>query len=105
MLLAIGGQTFLKKGVDSLELSLNINSIIKTLMSPWVFTGFLFYGLSSILWLFTLKRFPLSVAYPALSLTYVAIVIVSAYFFKEPITGSKIAGILFILGGVFLLFR
>lgn len=105
MLLAIVGQVFLKKGVLASHLSLNLNTILSTIFSPLTFIGFLFYGISSIIWLFVLQKFPLSVAYPALSLTYIAIVLISVFIFKEPLTTSKVAGIVLIMLGVFMLFR
>jgi len=105
MILAIAGQLFLKGGVMASSLSLNFNSIITTLFSPKVFLGFTLYGISSIIWLFALKKFPLSVAYPALSMTYIVVVLFSYLLFKEPLTANKIIGMLLIVGGVFILFR
>ena len=105
MVLAIMGQFFLKKGIIASTLTPNISSFLKTVISPYVFLGFLMYGASSIFWLFVLQKFPLSIAYPALSLTYVVIVILSTLFLKEPITSFKISGMLFIILGVYFLFK
>ena len=93
MILAVIGQFFIKKGVTVSSLALNFGSIVNTLFNPSVFFGFLIYGISAIIWLFVLKRFDLSVAYPALSLTYVAIVILSAKYYGEPLTLFKSIGI------------
>jgi drug/metabolite transporter (DMT)-like permease len=105
MILGIVGQFLIKKGVAETSPSLNISSILSTLFNPFSFFGFFAYGVSSIIWLFVLQKFPLSVAYPALSLTYVAIVILSARYFDEPLTLFKSIGIILIIGGVYLLFR
>lgn len=105
MSLAVLGQFLLKKGVLASTLTPSMESVVKTLFSPYVFTGFATYAISSIIWLFVLQKFPLSVAYPALSLTYVAIVILSFLFLKEPLTSIKIAGILLIILGVYFLFK
>lgn len=105
MFLAIVGQFLLKKGVVSADLAPTIKSVSKTIFSPLVLAGFISYGISSIIWLFVLQKFPLSIAYPALSLTYVAIVILSILIFKEPFTIYKSAGIIFIILGVYLLFK
>ena len=105
MVLAVIGQFLLKKGVLASTLIPTFESIFKTLLSPLVLAGFLAYGVSSVIWLFVLQKFPLSVAYPALSLTYVAIVILSIVFLKEPFSPPKIAGIILIIFGVYLLFR
>ena len=105
MLMAIAGQFFLKKGVLSSTLTPNIESVVRTLLSPYILFGFSFYGASSIIWLFVLQKFPLSVAYPALSLTYIAIVILSVVVLKESVSGMKIIGIILIVSGVSLIFK
>lgn len=105
MTLAIVGQLCLKKGVMGSSLNADMLSIFRTLFSPTVFIGFMLYGISSIVWLFVLKKFPLSVAYPALSLTYVAVVAISILVFKETFTINKVIGVLLIISGVIVLFR
>jgi drug/metabolite transporter (DMT)-like permease len=105
MSLAVIGQFLLKKGVLASSLTANLDSIFKTIFSPYVFFGFFVYAASSIIWLFVLQKFPLSVAYPALSLTYVVIVILSIFLLKEPVTSVKIAGMFFIVLGVYFLFK
>lgn len=105
MTLAVVGQFFLKKGVTASTLAPNLKSIVETLFNPAVLVGFISYGASSIIWLFVLQKFPLSVAYPALSLTYVAIVLISVYFLKEPFTVSKLIGMTLIVLGVYFLFK
>lgn len=105
MILAIVGQFFLKKGVIASSLTPSIESIAKTLFSPFVLLGFITYGASSIIWLFVLQKFPLSVAYPALSLTYLAIVAISILVLKEPVTTFKMAGVALIIAGVYLIFK
>jgi multidrug transporter EmrE-like cation transporter len=105
MFLAVGGQLLLKKGVLASSLSADLGSILKTLFSPLIFLGLTAYGVSAVVWLFVLQKFPLSVAYPALSLTYIAIVFISIYLFKEPFTTFKILGVFLIIIGVYFLFK
>jgi multidrug transporter EmrE-like cation transporter len=105
MVLAIIGQFLLKRGVLASSLEPNFLSIAKTVFSPLVLLGFIMYGASSMIWLFVLQKFPLSVAYPALSLTYVVIVILSFLFLKEPVTSFKTAGLVLIVLGVYFLFK
>ncbi len=103
MFLAVVGQFALKKGISSSVLSFNLESIVKTLFSPMVFFGFCLYGFSSIIWLFVLQKFPLSVAYPSLALTYIFVLIFSVLFFKESFSVAKIAGVLLIFLGVWVI--
>ena len=105
MVIAIFGQMFLKKGVTLTNFNSNIVSIISTILTPTLMLGFFFYGVSAILWLFVLKSFPLSVAYPSLSLTYVFVVFLSSVFFGENITITKIIGVVLIFSGVFFINR
>jgi len=80
-------------------------NLLEILLSPLIIIGFILYGLSAIIWLFILKRLPLSVAYPSLSLGYVLLIIVSSRVLNEPITSFKIIGSLLIVFGVYLLFK
>lgn len=103
--LGVVGQLFLKSGLAQREISLSFNSLISTILSPKVFAGFFSYGLSSIVWLFVLKKFPLSVAFPSLSMSYVVIMVLSWKLFNEQLTINKIGGCLLITLGVCLLFK
>lgn len=105
MSLAITGQLAFKHGLNGIELALSPASILRTIFTPYVFLGFAMYGISSIIWLFVLERFPLSIAYPALALSYVLIVFASFIFLQEPLTINKIIGSFIILIGVIVLFR
>lgn len=105
MTLAIVGQLSFKHGLNNQTLAANIETILKVIFTPYVFIGFMCYGISSIIWLFVLERFPLSIAYPALALSYVLIVLLSFIVLKEPLTVNKVIGSLIIVTGVFVLFR
>lgn len=105
MLLAVLGQFALKKGLEGSEMTFGAISILKTIFTPMVFFGFLMYGISSIVWLFVLQRFPLSVAYPSLAMTYVVVVVLSASILGEPLTIFKALAVALIMGGVILINR
>jgi len=105
MSLAITGQFLLKKGVSLSSLSPNFLSIVSTIFTPLVFLGLTMYALSSVVWLFVLQKFPLSIAYPSLALTYVVVVLLSIFILKEPFTLMKLTGVILIFLGVFCLYR
>ena len=69
------------------------------------FLGFLIYGIAAIFYIISLKDIPLSVAYPMLSITYIITIFTSYYFFKEPITATKLIGVALILCGLFFISR
>ena len=103
MLLAAFGQIILKKGVSSVNLSINAVLILKALFSPLIFLGLLLYACSAVTWLFALKSFPLTIAVPSLTLSYVLVFIYGSFFLKEATIPANYIGLLLIIFGVVLL--
>jgi len=104
------GQLLLKTGINqaggkSTEVgSIALVNAIRSIGSPWVFTGFVCYGISSILWLMILKKVQLSWAYPMISLSYVFVVLLSALILHErPHWTITIPGLVLIIAGVSLI--
>ena len=96
------GQIFFKKGMSVIG-AFYIKDIIKILFNPWIFSGFVFYGSSSIIWLYSLSKFQLSSIYPLLSLGYIITCFAGVYLFNESITKTNILGIALICIGVILI--
>jgi multidrug transporter EmrE-like cation transporter len=67
--------------------------------------GMVCYGGSLCVWLAALSKAPVSVAYPMLSLGYVAVALVAALSLGEILSPAKIIGIGLICAGVALLSR
>jgi multidrug transporter EmrE-like cation transporter len=67
--------------------------------------GMVCYGASLGVWLAALSKAPVSVAYPMLSLGYVAVAGVSAVWLGESLSVAKVLGIALICGGVVLVSR
>lgn len=72
---------------------------------PHIMGGMACYVLSLAVWIVGLSRVPVSVAYPMLSIGYVVNVLAAWWLFGESITLTKIAGIGFIIIGVWLIAR
>lgn len=70
-----------------------------------IVVGLFLYGISTIIWIMALKKLELSYAYPLLSISYIFILIASYFFFNEPISWLRIAGVLFIMIGISLVAR
>lgn len=96
------GQVFFKKGMLVLG-GFDFTKIFSILFSPSILLGFLFYGSSSILWLYVLSKFELSKIYPVLSLSYIGTLFAGYFLFGEAITFNKIIGILLICFGIIFL--
>ena len=72
---------------------------------PHIAGGMACYVMSLAVWIAGLSRVPVSIAYPMLSLGYVVNVIAAWWLFGESITAQKLAGIGFIIIGVWLIAR
>lgn len=106
VMLGTTAQLFLKTGMSRVKMGDGIESFsaaLQAIPNPMVLTGFLLYGVSSILWLVILKRAPLSMAYPMISLSYVLVVSLSALILREKITSLTVLGLIFICCGVTLI--
>jgi multidrug transporter EmrE-like cation transporter len=49
-------------------------------------------GLQAAVWPFALRRYPLSVAYMAMSIVYINLLIIAHFIFQEPLTGPNLLG-------------
>lgn len=98
--LGAAGQLCLKNGVNLLGENVPIVEILKGIFTPYVFTGFLLYGLSSLIYLWVLSKLSLSFAYPFVALSFVMVMIASWALLGETLPPLRIAGAAFILLGV-----
>lgn len=84
----------------------NIGRAAWSLALEWhIFTGLVCYVMSVAIWLLVLSRTEVSVAYPMSSLGYIATAVVAWYLFDEPMTPMRVAGIIIIMIGVYLIAR
>ncbi len=108
ILLAVAGQLLMKRGMmlfGAFPASQILFKIIPMFLNPFVFFGFVCFGLSSIFWLIVLSRLPLSLVYPMVSVAYVLVALASMLFFKETVSLVRWAGIAVIIAGVVLISR
>jgi uncharacterized membrane protein len=75
---------------------------VKLLSSPWILSSFAAGGLAALAYLLALQRLELSRAYPVMSLSFVLVLLFSAWLFGEAVTLPKVLGIMLILAGLFL---
>ena len=104
-------QLFLKAGVTpggpipfSLEgLGMLLRRILTT---PLILAGYAVGVLTGLLWLTALSRLEISLASPAVAgLYFILLLFASRFLLSESITPGRWAGVLLILGGIFLLAR
>lgn len=95
-LLAIAGQLCIKTGSGA-------GTLTKILWSPWLWGGLAGYFVSMILWVYSLTKVPLGVAYAFTSLTFVGVYIASFFVLKEAVTAPKILALALIVSGFLIL--
>jgi drug/metabolite transporter (DMT)-like permease len=61
------------------------------------------FALASLLWMWIVKVFPFSMAYPMVSLSYVFGMLAAIVFFHEEVSMMKWAGVILIVLGCFLI--
>ena len=61
------------------------------------------FAMASLLWMYIVKMFPFSVAYPMVSMSFVIGMIAAVVFFHEQVSLSKWAGVLLIVAGCLLI--
>lgn len=79
-------------------------TFVRSVLVNWQFAlcG-LCYLTCSLLWMYIVKNFPLSQAYPMASLGFVFGMIASIVFFHETVDTAKWIGVALIMGGCFLI--
>jgi multidrug transporter EmrE-like cation transporter len=74
--------------------------LARLLLNPWVLSALAAGLLASVSWMAAMTRLELSHAYPFMSLAFVLVMLCSAWFFSEPITPLKVAGITLVVLGI-----
>ena len=69
-------------------------------LNPWVVSGLFAAVLASLAWMATLTKFPLSFAYPFMSLSFIGVMFASAALFSEALTVPKVAGMALVVLGL-----
>jgi multidrug transporter EmrE-like cation transporter len=76
--------------------------LFRLVLNPWVLSGFFAAFIASLTWMAAMTKFPLSHAYPFMSLAFVLVMFLSAIFFQEPLTWPKVVGMTFIVAGIWI---
>ncbi|AQV98074.1 4-amino-4-deoxy-L-arabinose transferase [Cupriavidus necator] len=110
VLLNAAAQLLLKAGVNTIgAITLERGTLLLTalrVLTQWpVLAGLTLYVVSVGVWIVGLSRVDVSIAYPMLSLGYVVNALAAWWLFGEMIGPLRVAGILLILAGVFLIAR
>ena len=72
----------------------------RILLNPFIWFGFIGFGLGAVFWLAVLSRVPLSIAYPILALSYFVVVVEARLILHEHVTWKRLLGVSIIVVGV-----
>ena len=97
ILLGVLGQIALKAGAERSA------GIVAQFLDPFTIAGFAVYTLAAVFYIVAIKRIPISLAFPSVSLSYVAVAIIAHTVWGEPLGLPQLAGIALITGGILLL--
>lgn len=92
------GALYLKKGADRLKFN-----FWKILKNYYLIGGIICYGLSTLIFIPSLKYGELSILYPLVSVGYIWVIILSIIYLKEKMNTYKWLGIMSIIFGVILI--
>jgi undecaprenyl phosphate-alpha-L-ara4N flippase subunit ArnE len=95
----IGGQLLLKAG------SVGAQSTVAQFMRMPTLIGLGFYAFSAVLYVIALRKIPVSLAFPSVSISYAVIALLGYLLWSEPVGWFQVAGIALICIGVVLLYR
>jgi multidrug transporter EmrE-like cation transporter len=96
ILIGVGAQVCLKLGA-------NAGSVTEQFLRWQTISGLLLYVVSGIIYIIAVRRIPLMIAFPSVSISYVLLAAIDYFWFKEALGMAQLAGIALIIGGVLLL--
>jgi undecaprenyl phosphate-alpha-L-ara4N flippase subunit ArnE len=103
---AIAGQVTLKSAMNNIgrigtsEVQAVGATISRAAREPRLWAGLTLFGISSIFWMIVLSRVPLSVAYPFVGISYIAIVLLSRFVLHEHVPVLRWVGVLVVATGI-----
>jgi len=91
------GQMLLKAGAT------DATTFVGQVLRPTTLCGLALYAAAAFLYLIALRKLPVSVAFPTVSLSYAIVAVLGHFLFGEPFGLRQIGGIALIMGGVVLI--
>ena len=99
IIIGVGGQISLKAGaIEHFG-----NKIL--FLQPYVLVGLASYFVAALFYIYSLKTIPISLAFPSVSISYVAVALLAHLFLGEPFGGRHFFALLLISLGIYILSR
>ena len=107
VVLTVYGQIVIKwqvlaAGPLPVEAQAQVWFVLRLLLNTWVISALVAALAAALTWMAAMTRLELSHAYPFMSLAFILVLVLSAWFFHEPLTWQKVAGLVLICAGIAL---
>jgi undecaprenyl phosphate-alpha-L-ara4N flippase subunit ArnE len=96
------GQLLFKHGAASAPPAGDLGGVIRLMFTPMVMVAVALYGLTTVLWVYTLQQVPLTSAYPFMALGTVLVPVAAALLLREAVDLRYAAGLALILAGLYV---
>lgn len=97
-----GGQVMMKLALSSIDKAALSWAFIGSQLTNWWWLGCgISFSVAGVMWMYILKHYPLSQAYPLSSIAYIMGMIAAMLVFHEQIAWTQWVGILLIMAGCF----
>lgn len=96
ILAGVAGQMLLKQGASAPD-------FMSQLFRPSTIVGLALYGSAAFFYIVALRKIPVSVAFPSVSLSYAVVAVLGHFLFGEAFGIKQAAGLALIMGGVALI--
>jgi len=108
ILLGVVGQIALKAGAEASTKDMAadtgaLGGILAQILNPFTIGGFAVYVLASFCYIVAIKKIPLSLAFPSVSISYAIVAMLAAMLWGEPFGVRQVAGIALIGCGILVL--
>jgi small multidrug resistance pump len=97
IVLGVMGQILLKTGAE------RSTGVVGQFLDPFTMVGFGVYALAAIFYIVAIKKIPISLAFPSVSVSYIVVAVAAHYLWNEPLGLAQLGGIALIAGGILLL--
>jgi undecaprenyl phosphate-alpha-L-ara4N flippase subunit ArnE len=98
------GQVFLKLALNRMEVfTFTWKWFVALLSNWWLGLMGVSFTVAGLLWLYMLKNFQFSVAYPVTSIAYIFGILAAVFIFHETLPATRWIGVLLIVAGVILI--
>lgn len=105
-ILLVGAQSFLKVSVALFGKFSWSWAYFKTVFTTWQFAMSGVCAVSAmVLWMYVLKKYEFSVAYPLTSISYIIGMLAASLFFHEAIPLTRWIGVVIVMIGVFFIIK